>query len=185
MTASDFIDYFFLRFRPSLAFFGLACAFDGFVGYVWVNCTTILITTHWWKSLRADPHDITHPSKASGVDNLPLGLLKDSAKEIAIPLTHIINLSISNSTFPTIWKIARVTPIYKSECTNDEANYQLISVLPILSRILEKAVYNQLSIWRKTIFRHNSSLDIAQNDPPKRLQFCFLVISVKTLKKEN
>ena len=63
MAASDFIDYFFLRFRLSLAFFGLACPFDGFVGYAWVNCTTILITTHWWKSLTAEPHDITHPSR--------------------------------------------------------------------------------------------------------------------------
>ena len=40
-------------------------------------------------------------NKASGVDSLPTGLLKDSAKEIAIPLTHIINLSISKST----WKV--------------------------------------------------------------------------------
>ena len=71
-------------------------------------------------------------------------MLKDSAKEIAVPLTHIINLSISTSTFPTNWKVARVTPIYKSGCANDEANYRPISVLPILSRILEKAVYNQL-----------------------------------------
>ena len=79
-------------------------------------------------------------NKASGVDNLPPGLLKDSTKEIAVPLT----LSISTSTFPTNWKVARVTPIYKSGCANDEANYRSISVLPILSRILEKAVYNQL-----------------------------------------
>ena len=125
-------------------------------------------------------------NKASGVDNLPPGLLKDSAKEIAVPLTHIINLSISTSTFPTNWKVARVTPIYKSGCTNDEANYRPISVLPILSRILEKAyTISWQSISRKTIFYHNGSLDVAQNDPPKRLQFCFFLISVKTLKKEN
>ena len=71
-------------------------------------------------------------------------MLKDSAKEIAVPLAHIINLSISTSTFPTIWKIAIVTPIHKSGSTNDEANYRPISVFPILSKIMEKAVYNQL-----------------------------------------
>ena len=63
VAASDFIDCFFLRFHFSLAFFGLACTFDGFVGYVWVNCTSILTTTQWWKSLRAESHDITHLSR--------------------------------------------------------------------------------------------------------------------------
>ena len=37
-------------------------------------------------------------NKATGHDNLPLGLLKDSAQYIAGPLTHIINLSINQMT---------------------------------------------------------------------------------------
>ena len=41
-AATDSINGFFLRFLLSWAFWGVACAFDGFVGHVWVNCTTIL-----------------------------------------------------------------------------------------------------------------------------------------------
>jgi len=40
--------------------------------------------------------------KATGTDNLPPGLLKDSAKFIATPLCYIINLSIQTSTVPTV-----------------------------------------------------------------------------------
>lgn len=83
-------------------------------------------------------------NKATGLDDLPPGLLKDSANEICKPLAHIINLSIDSSTVPDAWKIAKVIPVYKSGDINDEANYRPISILPTLSKILERAVYKQL-----------------------------------------
>ena len=52
--------------------------------------------------------------KACGLDLLPPNLLKDAASDIAPYLTHIINLSLSSSTVPTEWKLAKITPIYKS-----------------------------------------------------------------------
>lgn len=83
-------------------------------------------------------------NKAAGIDNLPPGMLKDTATEIAPALAYIINLSIETATVPTIWKTAKVTPVHKSGNTCDEANYRPISVLVIMSKILEKAVHNQL-----------------------------------------
>ena len=41
-------------------------------------------------------------------------------------------------------KLARVVPIFKSGQSNDRSNYRPISVLPFLSRIFEKLIYNQL-----------------------------------------
>ena len=82
--------------------------------------------------------------KASGVDDLPNGLLKDGADIIAKPLAHIINLSLRTSTVPSALKTALISPIHKSGSTNDTNNYRPISVLPVLSKILEKAVKNQL-----------------------------------------
>ena len=76
--------------------------------------------------------------------------MKDSAAVIAQPLAHIINLSITTATVPTSWKTAKVTPVYKSGSTNDEANYRPISVLPIMSKILEKAIYEQLRNYLET-----------------------------------
>jgi len=43
-----------------------------------------------------------------------------------------------------MWKIARVTPVYKSGIPTNESNYNSISILPIMSKLLEKAIFNQL-----------------------------------------
>ena len=59
------------------------------------------------------------------------------------PLCHILNLSIESGTVPNIWKAAKVTPIYKSGNHERPENYRPISVLPVLSNILEKAVHCQ------------------------------------------
>ena len=54
----------------------------------------------------------------------------------------IFNTSIETSTFPVSWKITLVTPIYKECEKSEKSNY--ISVLPILSRLFEKLIYDQL-----------------------------------------
>jgi len=82
--------------------------------------------------------------KATGIDDLPNGLLKDSRSEIAKPLAYVINLSLRTATVPTSWKTALITPIHKSGSKTDANNYRPISVLPVVSKILEKAVQHQL-----------------------------------------
>ena len=83
-------------------------------------------------------------NKSTGVDNLPPGLPKDCRQYIAQPLCHIFNLSIETSCFPDLWKIARIVPIYKSGSLDKPDGYRPISVLPAVSKILEKAVHQQL-----------------------------------------
>ena len=82
--------------------------------------------------------------KATGSDELPPGLSKDYATLISEPLCHIINLSIKISIVPTVWKIAKITLIFKSGNTTLPENYRPISVLPVLSKILEKSVHRKL-----------------------------------------
>ena len=82
--------------------------------------------------------------KATGLDGLPARLLKDSAVVIADCVTHLINLSIKFGTVPSEWKQAKVVPLFKSGNKDDLDNYRPISILPILSKILEKAVFHQL-----------------------------------------
>ena len=81
--------------------------------------------------------------KATGVDDLPPGLLKDISEYIADPLCHIINLSIRTATIPTKWKIAKLIPIYKSGSVKLPENFRPISVLPVLSKLLEKHIHRQ------------------------------------------
>ena len=82
--------------------------------------------------------------KATGLDNLSPGLLKDAAEVITKPLTFIINLSLATGVVPTDWKVAKVIPLFKSGSTAEIDNYRPISILPTLSKILERVVYKQV-----------------------------------------
>ena len=62
---------------------------------------------------------------------------------IAKPLAHIINLSNKSSTVPALWKSAKVKPIFKSGDSDIVENFRPITIPPILSKILEKAVRHQ------------------------------------------
>ena len=84
-------------------------------------------------------------TKAPGYDNLPPKMLKDAAMSLAEPLTHIINRYMTNSTVPCTLKIAKVLPLFKSGPRNLVDNYRPISILPVISKILERVIYDQLS----------------------------------------
>ena len=88
--------------------------------------------------------------KPTGIDNLPPGLLKDCAMYIVTPLCYTINLSISTSTIPTIWKHAKVSLAFKSGDSSEPGNYRPISILLVLSKILEKAIHKQLMNYLET-----------------------------------
>ena len=63
---------------------------------------------------------------------------------LAVCVTHLINLSINSGVVPSEWKQAKVVPLFKSGNKDDLDNYRPLSILPILSKILEKAVFHQL-----------------------------------------
>lgn len=83
-------------------------------------------------------------TKATGTDNIGPRLLKIAASEIADSITFICNRSIEESLFPNKWKDAKVSPLHKSGPCDDVNNYRPISVLPVLSKILEKHVHFSL-----------------------------------------
>ena len=82
--------------------------------------------------------------KASGPDKITITWVKDAAISIAYPLTLIYNASLMNSIFPDIWKLARVTPIYKSGPKNDTNNYRPISVISVLEDV--RAAYTRPAV---------------------------------------
>ena len=83
--------------------------------------------------------------KATGHDDLPPGLLKNSTSSIARHVAFVINLSLRTGTFPTDWKIARLIPLYKSSGARDEfENYRPISALPVISKVIEKIVHRRV-----------------------------------------
>ena len=83
--------------------------------------------------------------KATGLDGLPARFVIDSADIICKPLTHIINLSIQSGVFPCDMKKAKITPIYKKKAKTDAGNYRPVSILNIISKIIEKIACEQLT----------------------------------------
>ena len=86
-------------------------------------------------------------SKAPGHDNIPPKLLVDAASVLARPLTFIMNLSMKESIFPKSLKIAKVLPLFKSGGRSSFGNYRPISILPCISKIVERVIYNKLSSY--------------------------------------
>ena len=78
-------------------------------------------------------------------DDIDFRLIKSVITSIVKPITHIFNLSFQTGTFPEKMKIAKVIPLFKSGSKNDFNNYRPISLLPQLSKILEKLYSNILN----------------------------------------
>ena len=71
-------------------------------------------------------------------------MIKDVASIISSPLCYIVNLSLQTGIVPSAWKEGKITPIYKTAAKNQFENYRPISVLSVMSKILERAVQKQL-----------------------------------------
>ena len=84
------------------------------------------------------------PKKASGVDGISSRILKISASVVSPSLTLIFNQSIVTGIFPNDWKIARITPIFKSEAKDEMTNYRPISVISVVAKIAEKLIHDQI-----------------------------------------
>ena len=67
-----------------------------------------------------------------------------------IPDNMIFNQAITLSSFPDEWKIARVIPLYKNGQRNIPGNYRPISVLPAISKVMERILYDQLYSYLTT-----------------------------------
>ena len=84
------------------------------------------------------------PKSSSGHDDLSSILLKYISSDIISILTRIINQSLCTGIFPDSLKIAKITPIFKKGDPHITDNYRPISLLPVISKILEKTVFLQV-----------------------------------------
>ena len=76
-------------------------------------------------------------------------LLKAAAPAIAEPLKRIFNVSIASGKFPMEWKAARLTPIFKKGQRSMLDNYRPISILPVISKLMERILYEQMCDYFK------------------------------------
>ena len=66
-------------------------------------------------------------NKAAGLDKIPARLLRDTTKELTPSIKSLVS-----GTVPALWKVARVTPLHKTDDTLLVESYRPISVLPAL-----------------------------------------------------
>ena len=83
-------------------------------------------------------------NKAIGLDKISARLLKDSSTVMTPILTRLYNRSLASCTFPSTWKSGKVTAIFKSDDQSNASNYRPITILPTISKVLEKAVHSQV-----------------------------------------
>ena len=107
------------------------------------------------------------------VYGLSMKVIKLIMHEIIKPVTYICNLSLKSGVFPNDLKTAKVLPLFKSGDKSEVSNYRPVSILPQLSKILEKLFEIRL---RKYIdekgflfkgqygFRKNHSTNLALNE---------------------
>ena len=84
------------------------------------------------------------PKTSSGIDNISNKLLKLINYEIAEPLTCIVNQILETGIFPEKLKLAKVIPVYKKDEKFKLNNYRPISVLPSMSKVVERVIHQQL-----------------------------------------
>ena len=83
--------------------------------------------------------------KATGCDGISAKLLKLAKPSIVTPVTIMVNHSFRTSEFPDPLKLAQVAPIHIKNSTLEKGNYRPVSILPVISKIYERSINEQLS----------------------------------------
>ena len=79
-----------------------------------------------------------------GYDNISNKHIKYAINVLTKPLTRLINQCLYTGIFPSQLKLSRVKPLFKSGDQSRFSNYRPISLLPSLSKIFERVIFDQL-----------------------------------------
>ena len=89
--------------------------------------------------------------------DIPNYLIKIASNLLSTPLTSLFNESIESGIVSDIFKISKVTPVFKTGAVTDPGNYRPIAVLSPFAKTPERLAYNQLSHFiqkEKILFKH-------------------------------
>ena len=119
-------------------------------------------------------------TSAVGHDNISTLVLKRFAKVISPSLTQVINLSIMTANYPQDWKEGIISPVPKGGDLTQDKNWRPVTLLPILSKVLEKVLNGQI----KKHFEENRIFDPGQHAyrSNKSCQTAWVDLDTKILK---
>jgi hypothetical protein len=81
-------------------------------------------------------------SKSTGPDQISNKILKNCADSLCLPLSILFNKSLELGQYPSSWKLALVTAIFKKLSKQIKSNYRPISLLCCISKVFERIVFN-------------------------------------------
>ena len=84
------------------------------------------------------------PKKATPQEAIPPKILRENADLFSLPLTQFFNKLVVESAFPNDLKLADISSLYKKDDNMKKQNYRPISLLPAISKVFERIIYNQL-----------------------------------------
>lgn len=84
------------------------------------------------------------PSSSSGIDGVHPSILVNCAEVIALPLFLLIRRSIESGLLPSLWKVSRVVPIFKSGSKYDPLNYRPVSITSAPCKVAERIIANHI-----------------------------------------
>ena len=85
--------------------------------------------------------------KPPGINNLDRKLLRMVADSIATPICHIFDLSLEKNICPQAWREAKVILLLCGKAAFTGSYSRSISLLPALSKLLEKIVFDQIQCY--------------------------------------
>lgn len=94
--------------------------------------------------------DIISDFKCGKASDIPICVLKKSAKLISAPLARLYNKYMGKGEFPNVFKTGKITPVYKKGNKECITNYRPVSILPIFGKIFEKIIYRRLYSFLST-----------------------------------
>ena len=98
------------------------------------------------------------PNKAYGADEIRSKLIRMVAPGICQSLTSLFNSSLRSGQVPEEWKAANITPVPKKGNNDEVSNFRPVSVLPVVGKVFERLVHNQLYSY----LQEHKMLDSAQ-----------------------
>ena len=106
----------------------------------------LLISTYLIQKYNYEALAALDPSKSSGIDGIGPNILKHGAQALYVPLHHLFNLTLTHCSMLSEWKIHQITPIFKAGDRANIKNYRPISLLCCISKVLERLIFDKLSV---------------------------------------
>ena len=115
------------------------------------NIFNLAVLENYLDSTHFTEHDVLEAlinlnikNKASGIDNIPPIVLKHCAYALVLPIHHLFTISVNSGTMPAEWEMHKIVAVYKSGDNTSVKNYCPISLLCVVSKVLERLIYDKI-----------------------------------------